>query len=37
MVIVPIIKPPVTEISIEEIHQDETDRGTTGGIVEDVE
>lgn len=37
MILVPIIKPPVTEISIEEIHQDETDRGATGGIVEDAE
>jgi len=37
MVIIPIIKPPVVEISIEEIHQEESDRGTTGGIVEDVE
>lgn len=36
MIIVPIVKPPVVEISIEEIHPDETDRGTTGGIVEDV-
>jgi dUTP pyrophosphatase len=34
MVIVPIIRPPVVEISIEEIHAKETDRGATGGILE---
>lgn len=37
MVFIPIIKPPVVEVSIEELHVDESDRGTTGGIVGDVE
>lgn len=37
MVFIPIIKPPVVEVSIEELHEDKSDRGTTGGIVGDVE
>lgn len=37
LVILPIIFPYVSEVSLEDIHVNETDRGDTGGITEDVE
>jgi dUTP pyrophosphatase len=35
MVLIPMIFPYVTEVHIDDIHTDETDRGIEGGIVED--
>jgi dUTP pyrophosphatase len=35
MVLIPIIRPPVVEISPKEIHVEESDRASTGGILED--
>lgn len=37
MVIIPVIRPDLKLVNKEEIHKTETDRGETGGIVEDVE
>jgi dUTP pyrophosphatase len=37
LVLLPIIFPYVSEVSLDDIHVDETDRGDTGGITEDVE
>lgn len=37
MVIIPIIRPALLEVNSREIHAEESDRGPTGGIVEDVE
>ena len=37
MVLVPIIRPPVVEVDVDEIHQEETERGATGGITENDE
>jgi dUTP pyrophosphatase len=37
MVLVPIVRPPVVEVGLDEIHQEETERGATGGILEDGE
>jgi len=37
MIIIPIIRPPIVEISPDEIHKEKSDRGETGGILEDVE
>lgn len=35
MVIIPIISPRIEEVSLEEIHKEETERGATGGILND--
>ncbi len=35
IVFIPIIHPEIVEVNIEDIHVEETDRGVTGGIVED--
>lgn len=37
MVLIPIVRPSVVEVGIDEIHQEETERGATGGIAENVE
>ncbi len=37
LVLIPIIHPELVEVSIDDIHVDETERGETGGIVEDAE
>ncbi len=37
MVLIPIVRPAVVEIELDEIHQEETERGATGGILEDGE
>jgi dUTP pyrophosphatase len=37
MVLVPIVRPSIVEVSVDEIHQEETERGATGGIIENDE
>ena len=37
MILVPIIRPSVIEVDLDEIHQEETERGATGGILENDE
>ena len=37
MVLIPIVRPAVVEVDIYDIHQEETERGATGGILENGE
>ncbi len=37
LILIPIIHPIIEEVTADEIHVEETDRGVTGGIAEDAE
>ncbi len=36
LILVPIIHPEIIEVSVDDIHAEETERGTTGGIVDGI-